>query len=315
VRLLSPEWLWLLVAVAALVGLYLWMQLRRSRYAVRFSNLQLLRSVAPRSPGWRRHLAAAVLGLSLTSGVVAMARPATTVRVPRQEATVILCLDVSLSMQATDVTPTRIQAAQAAATQFVGDVPGRFNIGLISFAGSANLVVPPTTNHQQVKDGISQLQLAQSTAIGEAIFTSLDAIKLVKSGAGGKLPPAVIVLLTDGATNTGRSNDDAAAAAQQAGVAVDTIAFGTPDGTVTINGQTDQVPVDHDALRKISAQTGGHEYDAYTAEQARQIYQDLATQIGWADEAREITMVFVFVGLLLGFLASAASLFWQHRIP
>jgi Ca-activated chloride channel homolog len=315
VTFLSPGWLWLLVAVAALAGLYLWMQFRRSRYAVRFSNLQLLRSVAPRRPGWRRHLASAILMLSLTSGVVAMARPASMVKVPRQEATVIMCIDVSLSMQATDVTPTRIQAAQAAATQFVHDVPNRLNIGLISFAGSANLVVPPTTNHQQVVDGISQLQLAQSTAIGEAIFTALDAIKLVKAGSGGKPPPAVIVLLTDGATNTGRSNDEAATAAQQAGVPVDTIAFGTPNGTVTINGQTDQVPVDHDALRKISAQTGGHEYDAYTAEQTKQIYQDLATAIGWTEEPREITMVFVGLALLLGFVASTASLLWQHRIP
>lgn len=314
-RFLSPEWFWLLVPVAALLAIYVWVQFQRSRYAVRFSNLQLLRSVAPRSPRWRRHLAATLILLSLGSGVVAMARPANMVPVPRDVATVVICIDVSLSMQAKDVAPTRLKAAQAAATQFVNDMPARFNVGLISFAGSANLVVPPTTNHDQVVAGINQLQLAESTAIGEAIFTSLDAIKLVKGGSGGKPPPAAIVLLSDGKTNSGRSNDEAANAAKQAGVPVNTIAFGTDTGTVTINGDTEPVPVDREDLHRIAQQTGGRAYDAWTAEQTKQIYQNLAQQIGWTTEAREITMWFVGICLLLLFVASAASLFWQQRIP
>lgn len=314
-RILSPEWLWLLLAAAALIGLYTFMQFRRRKYAVRFSNLQLLRSVAPRHPGWRRHLAAGLLVLSLTSGVVAMARPASMVRVPRDVATIVICIDVSLSMQSTDVAPSRLKAAQQAAGSFVKNLPSHYNVGLISFAGSANLLVPPTTNHDQVLQGIQQLQLAESTAIGEAVFTALDAIKLVKAGAGGKSPPAAIVLLTDGATNTGRSNDSAAQAARDAGVPVNTIAFGTPNGTVTINGQTDAVPVDHQACKRLADQTGGQEYDAYTQDQLKAIYQNLGRQIGWGLEPRELTLVFVGIGLVLGFLAAAASLLWQNRIP
>jgi Ca-activated chloride channel family protein len=205
VRLLSPEWLWLLVPVAGLLAAYVWLQLQRARYAVRFSNLRLLRSIAPRSPGRRRHVAAALILTSLASGVVAMARPATMVKIPRDTATVVVCIDVSLSMQSTDIKPTRLKAAQASAARFVNDMTPRFNVGLVSFAGSADLVVPPTTNHQEVVDGINQLQLAESTAIGEAIFTSLDAIKLMKQTNGGKAPPATIVLLSDGKTNSGRS--------------------------------------------------------------------------------------------------------------
>lgn len=314
-KFLSPEYFWLLVPLALLVAAYVWMQFRRSQYAVRFSNLQLLRSVAPRSPRWRRHVAAVLILLSLTSGVVAMARPANMVRVPRDVATVVVCIDVSLSMQAKDVAPSRLKAAQAAATQFVNEMPARFNVGLISFAGSANLVVPPTTNHDQVVAGINQLQLAESTAIGEAVFTSLDAIKLVKGGSGGKPPPAAIVLLSDGKTNSGRSNDEAGNAAKQAGVPVNTIALGTDSGTVNINGDQEPVPVDREDLHHLAQQTGGQAYDSYTQDQLKQIYNNLGQQIGWTLEPREITMVFVGICLLLVFVASAASLFWQQRIP
>jgi Ca-activated chloride channel family protein len=315
VKFLSPEYLWLFVPVAVLVAVYVWMQFRRSMYAVRFSNLQLLRSVAPRSPRWRRHVAAVLILLSLSSGVIAMARPANMVRVPRDVATVVICIDVSLSMQAKDVAPSRLKAAQNAASEFVDNMPARFNVGLISFAGSANLVVPPTTNHEQVVAGINQLQLAESTAIGEAVFTSLDAIKLVKGGSGGKAPPAAIVLLSDGKTNSGRSNDEAAAAAKKAGVPVNTIALGTDGGTVNINGDQEPVPVDREDLHRLAQQTGGQAYDSYTQDQLRQIYQNLGQQIGWRLEPREITMVFVGICLLLVFVASAASLFWQQRIP
>jgi Ca-activated chloride channel family protein len=313
-KVLSPEWLWLFIAAAVLVGFYVFLQFRRRHYAVRFSNLQLLRSVAPRRPGWRRHLAAGLLVLSLASGVSAMARPAAMVQVPRDAATIIICIDVSLSMQANDVAPTRLKAAQQAATDFVNGLPGRFNIGLVSFAGSANLPVPPTTNHDQVMRGIQQLQLAPSTAIGEAIFTSLDAIKLVKGNGDSRPPPATIVLLTDGATNSGRSNDEAAKAAQQLGVPVNTIAFGTPGGTVTINGETAEVPVDREACKRLASQTGGREYEALTQDQLKAIYQDLGQRIGWTLEPRELTLLFVGIGLALGFLAAAASLLWQNRI-
>lgn len=311
---LSPLWLLLLIPVAALIAAVVYLERHRRKYAVRFSNVALLRSVVPRSPGWRRHVASGLLVVSLASEVVAMARPATMVKVPRQQATIMICIDVSLSMQSHDVKPSRIQAAQAGASSFVNELPSGYDVGLISFAGSANLLVPPTTQHAQVLQGIQQLQLQESTAIGEAIFTSLNAIKLVH-GAGGKPPPAAIVLLTDGATNSGRSNQSAVDAARAAHVPVDTIAFGTPTGTVTINGQTSEVPVDRAALVQIAQETGGQEFDAPSAQRLKQIYQDLRQQLSFHWEAKEITAWFIALGLILGLLAAATSLYWQQRIP
>jgi Ca-activated chloride channel family protein len=312
---LSPAWLWLFLLVAALVAAYVVQQFLRRRYAVRFSNLALLRSVAPRRPGWRRHVAAALMLICLSWGVVAMARPAGLVRVPTQLATVMVALDVSPSMVATDIKPSRVKAAQAAASEFVNDLPPQFNVGLVSFCGTADLLVPPTQQHQQVVQGISELQLCDSTAIGEGIFTSLQAIKLVKGGPGGKPPPAAIVLLSDGATNAGRPNDDAAAAAKQQGVPVSTVALGTDWGTVTINGETTPVPVDRPALQRIAQQTGGEYFASYNADQLKQIYQHLRQALGFKLQPKELTAIFIGLCLLFGFVASAASLFWQQRIP
>ncbi|MFZ0217231.1 MAG: VWA domain-containing protein [Candidatus Dormiibacterota bacterium] len=312
---LSPAWLWLFVAVAALIAIYVVQQFLKRRYAVRFSNLSLLRSVAPRRPGWRRHVAAGLMLLCLSWGVVAMARPAGLVRVPTQLATVMVAIDVSLSMQATDIKPTRLKAAQAAAAEFVNDLPPQFNVGLVSFSGTASLLVPPTQQHEQVVQGISELQLAQATAIGEGIFTCLQAIRLVKGTANGKPPPAAIVLLSDGATNEGRPNDDAAAAAKQQGVPVSTVALGTDYGTVTINGQTAPVPVDRPALQRIANQTGGEFFASYSSQQLKQIYQHLRQALGFKLQPEEITALFIGLCLLFGFIASAASLFWQQRIP
>lgn len=314
-RFLDPGWLWLFVAVAALAAGYVAQQLLRRKYALRFSNLALLSSVAPQRPGWRRHVAGGLLLLCLSSAVVAMARPAGMVRVPRDSATIIVAIDVSLSMQATDVKPTRLRAAQQAASEFVNQLPPKYNVGLVTFAGSASLIVPPTSDHDRVVEGIGQIQLAEATAIGEAIYTSLQAIKQVKGTAGGKPPPAAIVLLSDGKTTEGRSNDEAASQAKQQGVPVSTVALGTDYGTVTINGDTEPVPVDRAALKTIADQTGGEFYASYTADQLRAIYQHLRTSVAYSLEPHEVTTVFVGIALLLGFVASAASIFWKNRIP
>lgn len=311
-RFLDPPWLWLLLAVAALIAAYVLLNyLLRRRYAVRFSNLNLLRSVAPRHPGWRRHASFALVLCSLSSLVVAMARPATMVRVPQQNATVIVAIDVSLSMQATDIKPTRLRAAQAAASSFVNGLPANYKVGLVTFAGSASLLVPPTTNHDTVVEGIGQLQLAEATAIGEGMYSSLGAIKQAKASSGS----AAIVLLSDGKTTEGRSNDEATAAAKQQGVPVSTVALGTDYGTVTINGDTEPVPVDRAALKQIADQTGGEYFAGTSAEQLKGAYEHLKTSVSYTFQPREITMVFVGIGLLMGFLASAAALFWRTWIP
>ncbi|HEY4024151.1 MAG TPA: VWA domain-containing protein, partial [Pseudonocardiaceae bacterium] len=196
----APWWFLLLVVVAALAAGYVLAQRWRKRRTLRFANLDLLEKVAPKKLGWWRHTPAAVLLVAMLLLSVALAGPTAQEKVPRNRATVMLVIDVSLSMEATDVTPTRLKAAQVAAKQFTDGLPGPLNLGLISFAGSATVLVSPTTDHQQVDQGIDDLKLAPATATGEAILTALQAIDLFGKALGGssEAPPARIVLMSDG---------------------------------------------------------------------------------------------------------------------
>src|ERR671921_297246 len=180
----QPVWLLALLAVVALVVVYVLLQVRRKAYAARFTNVALLGSIVPKRPGWRRHLAFGVDALGLATLVVSLAVPSTEVRVPRERATVVMAVDVSLSMQATDIEPSRFEAMQVAAKQFVDVLPERINLGLVSFAGTATTVVTPTTDRGQVRTAIDNLELAESTAIGEAVFTSPTAVENFQSSLG-----------------------------------------------------------------------------------------------------------------------------------
>src|SRR3712207_5672080 len=236
----SPLWLVALLAVAALIALYVVLQLRRKAYAARFTNVSLLSSLVPRRPGWRRHLAFGVVALGLAALIVSLAVPSTEVRVPRERATVIMAVDVSLSMQATDIEPSRFQAMQSAAKQFVDVLPARINLGLVSFAGTATTLVTPTTDRGQVRSAIDNLDLAESTAIGEAVFTSLTAIENYQSALNASeedLPPARIVLLSDGYNTVGRDDTQAVDAAVGAGGPASTNALGTDYGTLDLAGE------------------------------------------------------------------------------
>jgi Ca-activated chloride channel family protein len=314
---LSPVWLLLLVAVALVALGYLVVQLRRTKYVARFSNVELLSSVAPRRPGWRRHLTFALLFIGLAVLSVGVARPAVAVRVPRDRATVIMDIDVSLSMESTDVLPSRIAAAKTAAGNFANLLPARINLGLVSFARSGDLLVPPTIDRDSVKTAISTLQLQNYTAIGEAIFTSLDAIKVFSQATtakGDTPPPARIVLLSDGANTTGRSVASAVAAAQQAKVQISTIAFGTDSGTVTFDGQTIQVPADKPTLQAIAQQTGGSYHAAASAQELQTVYADIGSQIGYTTVHRDISWRFLAIGLLFALAAAGASMLWGGRL-
>jgi Ca-activated chloride channel family protein len=306
--------LWLLSLVALLAAAYVVVQRQRRQYAVRFTNVELLASVAPKRPGWRRHLAAASLLLALALFVLAFARPARAVQVPQETATVMLAVDVSESMRATDVKPSRIQAAERAVRAFVDTLPPRFRLGLVAFAGSAQVLVPPTHQRDLVKNAVRNLQLQQQTAIGEGIFASLHAIENVPADKG-KRPPARIVLLSDGATNAGRPNAEAAAAAKKHGVPVSTIAFGTDHGTVTVQEEVVPVPADRDALRKIADDTGGRFAAAATEKDLRQTYQNLGSRLAQVTRQREVTGWFVGAALLFAFAATAGSLVWTSRLP
>ncbi len=313
----APLWLLALLGVAALVGYYVLVQRRRMAYAARFTNVALLGSILPKRPGWKRHVAFGVLAFGLATLVVSLAVPSTTVRVPREKATVVMAVDVSLSMQATDIEPDRFRAMQTAAKEFVDVLPERINLGLVSFAGTATTLVPPTTDRLQVSNAIDNLDLAESTAIGEAIFTSLTAVENFQSTVetrGEDPPPARIVLLSDGTNTVGRENTQAIDAARAAGVPVSTIAFGTDYGTLDLEGEIVPVPVDRASLEKIADETGGSYSQAVSAAELEQVYADLGSQIGYTDEPKDVSAWFVRAGVVVALLGVVLSLLWTNRL-
>jgi Ca-activated chloride channel family protein len=315
IRFLSPWWLLTLLPVALTAGAYVFRQFRRRQYAMRFTNVDLLRTLAPRGLGWRRHVSALAFLLSLLGLGLAMARPSVDKKEPLERATVILAIDVSLSMQADDVQPTRIEAAQEAARSFVKELPPSYNLGLVSFAKSANVLVPPTKDRDSVIAGIDGLSLAEATATGEAVFTSLDAIKSVPADGADGAPPARIVLLSDGYRTSGRSIEDAETAATQANVPVSTIAFGTDDGVVDIRGALQKVPVDRVSLQQLADKTKGHFYEAASVSELKKVYEDMGSSIGHRVESREVTQWYAGAALLFGLCAAALSLLWTSRLP
>ncbi|MGY2130372.1 VWA domain-containing protein [Blastococcus sp. SYSU DS0617] len=313
----APWWLLGLLVVAALVAFYVVLQLRRKAYAARFTNVALLGSLVPKRPGWRRHVAFGLVALGIATLVVSLAVPSTEVRVPRERATVIMAVDVSLSMEARDVEPSRFRAMQKAAQEFVDVLPERINLGLVAFAGTASTLVPPTTDRDQVRSAISNLELAESTAIGEAVFTSLTAIQNFQAtlaADGQEAPPARVVLLSDGFITVGRDENQAIAAAKDVSIPVSTIAFGTDYGTLDLDGESVPVPVDRATLEKIADQTGGSYSEAASAEELEDVYADLGSQIGYTTEAQDISPRFVRVGVLVLLVGTALSLLWTNRL-
>jgi Ca-activated chloride channel family protein len=316
---LSPGRLWLLLGVLALAVGYLLVQRRRSRYAVRFTNLRLLDRIAPERPAWRRHVPAGLFLAMLALLVVGFARPTAEVRVPRERATVMVAVDVSTSMLATDVDPDRLAAAKGAAQRFVDGLPDEFNVGLVAFAGSAAVLVPPGTDREALHEGINRLAEGvtgvQGTAIGEAINTSLGAVKGLDSQAATEPPPARIVLLSDGANTSGLDPMEAAAEAVAAKVPVHTISFGTPNGFVDRGGRPIQVPVDGQTLLAVAEETGGMFHEATTADELRAVYDDIGTSVGYRTERQDVSARFIGLGLVLAMGAAAGSMRWFSRLP
>ncbi len=313
----APYYLFVLLAVLA-VGLgYLLVQLRRRKYVARFTNTSLLASVVPRRPGWRRHLTFALVLIAMTVLSLGIARPTAAVRVPQERATVMLAIDVSLSMQATDVLPNRLDAAKAAADEFASLLPSRINLGLVKFGRNGSVLVPPTQDRDAFKRGVAGLQLEPYTAIGEGVFACLDAIQTFSesnTAPGDKPAPARIVLLSDGSNTVGRSIAESATAAKKANTPVSTIAFGTPNGTVTVEGQTTRVPADRQALSGLAQATGGTFHTATSASELRSVYKDIGSQIGYTTSQHDIGWRFMLAGLVALIAAAASSLLWAGRL-
>jgi len=304
---------------------------------VRFTNLDLLETVVERGPRWRRHVPAGLFLVALAILLVGLAQPQATLSVPREEATVVLVIDVSGSMRADDVRPTRLKAAQEAARLFLGKVPARMQVGLIAFSSTVRVLAAPTTDREQVRTALETLQPVGGTAMGDAILTAVGLVRPeAQAAANGQVPandggavntdpskrvPATVLLLSDGANTVGQTQPlDAADVAKQLGVPVFTVALGTPTGEALIpdgrGGQRLQrVPPDPETLQAVAEATGGTFSDAPSASAAKQIYNDLGSKIGYRKEHKDATHIPLGIGALLLIAAAGLSLAWQQKLP
>ncbi|MBI5301704.1 MAG: VWA domain-containing protein [Chloroflexi bacterium] len=350
-------WQWMLpvlIAIPLLVGYYVWIQRRRSKYAIRYSSLSLVKDALDQQSMWRRHIPPFFFLLGISAMLFALARPFSVVTLPKQEATVILAIDVSGSMRADDLKPSRIEAAKAAARAFINKQDPTTRIGIVAFSGTASLVQPPTIDRDAVLAAVDRLYLQRATAIGYGILVSLDAIfenpdmpttasqAIVTPAApiapNAPLPtptpvspghhvPAIVILLTDGQSNTGVPPLQAAEKAAQRGVRVYTIGAGTVQGA-TIQGPGSGGPggfggggggfratLDEKTLRAVSEMTDGEYFHASNEDALVEIYQNLDTQLILRTERTEITSLFTAGAIALLLLGGTLSLFWFNRLP
>ena len=311
------------LAILGLVGLYVVVQLARQKRILRFANMELLESVAPKRPTKWRHLPAILLVASLLLFTAALAGPTHDMRIPRNRAVVLLVIDVSQSMRATDISPSRMAAAQDAAKQFAGELTPGINLGLIAYAGTASVLVSPTTNRDATKRAIDTLQVADRTATGEGIFSALQAIATVAAviGGGDTPPPARIVLFSDG-KETMPSNPDnpkgaftAARTAKDQGVPISTTSFGTPNGDVEMNGQRQPVPVDDETMKKVAQLSGGTAYNASSVAELKNVYATLQEQVGYESARGDASAGWLRLGALVLAAAALAALLVNRRLP
>ncbi|WP_421120908.1 VWA domain-containing protein [Aquihabitans daechungensis] len=315
--LIAPDRLWLLLAVGVLAAAYVVAQRRHTAPAVRHPDLALIDAFAPRWAGWRRHLTALALVLALTALVVGLARPAHAVTVERKEAVVVLALDVSKSMTATDVSPTRLAAAQAAAKEFVESAPDGYRIGLVTFDAETHTLASPTTDRAELLAAIDSLEAANGTAAGDGLSTAVD---VLEADATTQTPGAdadtyrAVILLADGDSSTGKTLADAGAEAEEAAIPVFTIAYGTDDATVVVDGKTMDAGADPEAIAAVADQTGGTDYTAASSEELSAVYGQIGTTIGTATEHQELTVPLALLAAGLLALTIVATTAWSPRL-
>ncbi len=337
--------LWLLVLVPVLVGLYVLAQRRRQRYALRYASLSLVKDALGKGPGIRRHIPAVIFLAGLTVIIVALARPSATVMLPSEEGTVILSMDVSGSMRATDIKPSRMEAVKEAARIFIEKRPRNVRIGIVAFSGSAELIQPPTTDNDQLLAAVNRLHPERYTAIGSGLQAALDAIfeKPDQAQAATDTPPpdpnnpltpappdqqepppvppgsyksAVIVLMSDGQSNQGPDPLDVADKAANLGVRVFTVGVGTKEGAIIgFEGFSFRVILDEATLKAIAGKTAGEYFKASSEGDLQRIYDNLSTRLMVERERTEITALFVAAAAALLLAAGALSLLWFNRLP
>jgi Ca-activated chloride channel family protein len=311
----SPIALLCLAAVPLAMLVHAAAQRRRRRYPVRFPALATLAAIVPRESQWRRHAPFALLMLALVALTLSLARPERTVAVPVERASVVLVTDVSRSMSATDVSPTRLEAARRAAKNFIGNVPKELRVGLVAFSDGAQALQSPTTDRDVLSKSLDTLQPLSGTATGAGLRTALDALKINGEDATARRPPAALVLLSDGSATDGSAADQVAAEAKRLHVPIYTVALGTAGGTITLQGQVLRVPPDPEALKRIAQESGGQAFSASDSDQLNAVYDRLGSQIGTKPQKQEITALFAGFALLLLGGAVASSLRFGGRLP
>ncbi|MFC6012324.1 VWA domain-containing protein [Nocardia lasii] len=324
-------WLGFLAVVALLVLGYVLVQRARHKRMLQFGNMAILERVAPSRPSPMRHAPIALILVGLVLLTIAAAGPTAVQKVPRNRATVVLVMDVSLSMEATDVPPNRLQVAQKAGKEFVDGLTPGINLGFVTFAGTASVMVSPTTNREAVKHSIDNIKLAERTATGEGILTALQSIDTLGAVLGGAEtpPPARVVLMSDGKQTVPDDKDvdntrhgfTAARLAKNKGIPVSTISFGTEWGTVEIpdsdgkGSQRVKVPVDNDSLREIAELSGGDFYTASSLAELTAVYDTLEEQIGYETTRGDASRPWLIAGMLAIAAGVVVSLLYRQRLP
>jgi len=313
----SPDRLLILLVIPLMIVAYIIAIHRKNRRGMRFTNTSMLDVVVPKQSQWRRHLAVALSLLSLITLTAAFARPKTQVDVPRERATVVVVIDASLSMEATDVNPDRLSAAKQAAVAFVKSLPEKYNVAVVSMSGNPNILVPPTLAHNTVENAINTIRLQESTAIGESIVTALRALEQAPKDPANPdaIAPGAIVMLSDGTNTAGRAPQQAAAEARAAKVPIYTIAYGTENGYVDLDGKREPVPVDHELMQEIAELSGGKYFSAATPDQLRTVYNNIGSQVGYEKADREVTARFAGYGLAFAVLAALGAISLGARWP
>jgi len=312
----NPERLWTLLLLPVLVIVYLVLLRLKGRIALRFTNTGVLNRVVGAQRRWTRHLAVAMSLASLVALGLAYANPLGTERQPRERATVVLVVDTSLSMSAEDVEPSRLEAAKAAAGTFVENLPDSFNVAVVALSGRPSIVVPPTTDRGVTQRAIAALELADGTAIGDSIDAALRAVDQAPPGEDDEEPaPAMVVLLSDGASTEGAAPDQAVSRAKGRDIPVFTIAYGTQNGFVDIDGQRENVAPDTATLERIAVETGGRSVDADDAESLATAYRQIGSVVGYEDVKKPITAQYAFAALGFAIVAALGAVMMAARWP